>query len=224
MEKKLIAPAAERRNTMRVDCCYQVECTRPEGSFKASVINMGLGGMRLLSAQELQAEECFSVQQADMGSLSVRVVWCRPRSTGDNFETGVVYRDGLEQLENSWVKGALRRLGFETRSLYERRRTLRARISVQADLTLAGKVYGCTMLDLGLGGALVETPKPILGVQEGAKVNLAVQLEGAEPLSARIVYSRQLEGGSEQHGLCFDADRLTQAQARLVEGYLQALG
>jgi hypothetical protein len=223
MEKKHRTPAVERRNTTRVDCCYQVECGHPQGSFRASVVNMGLGGMRLLCNQELQAEDCLSLRQADMGSLSVRVVWCRARTSGDNFECGVVYSDSLEQLENSWVKGALRRLGFEAKSLYERRRTLRARTSVDADLSLAGKVYSCTILDLGLGGALVETARPILGIQDGAPVNLAVRIEGAEPLAAQIVYTRHLDGG-QQLGLCFDADRLTQAQARLVEGYLQARG
>lgn len=226
MEEKIAAPAAERRNTTRVDCCYQVECTGPPGTFKASVTNMGLGGMRLLTEEELRPEDCLNIQQTDMGwgSLSVRVVWCRPRASGDNFEAGVVYRDGLQELENSWVKGALQRLGFETNSLYERRRTLRARTQVEAGLKVAGKMYTCTMLDLGLGGALVETAKSIAGIQEGASVSLEVHLQGAEPLAARIVYSRTMPNDAQQHGLCFAADRLTQAQARLVEGYLQALG
>lgn len=225
MKKKLSAPAVERRHTTRVECCYQVECQAGDRKFAASVINMGLGGMRLLMDQEIAPEEILRVQQTHQGwgALTVRVVWTRLRTGGDNFECGVVYKDTLEQLEQSWVKGALKRLGFDSKALYERRRTLRAPISTPGILNVATKDYACTVADLGMGGALVELTQPVVGMQEGARVTLSTQVDEVEPLKARVVYIRSLPEGSQQCGLCFDPDKLTQSQARLVEGYLQAL-
>lgn len=225
MKKKISAPTAERRHTTRVECCYQVECQGSDGKFPASVINMGLGGMRLLMDHEVPPEAILSVQQTHQGwgALTVRVVWTRARTGGDNFECGVVYKDTLEQLEKSWVKSALQRLGFDSKALYERRRTLRAPTSTPGILNVASRDYSCTVADLGMGGALVELAQPIVGLQEGARVTLSTQVEEVEPLKARLVYIRSLPEGSQQCGLCFDPDKLTQAQARLVEGYLQAL-
>lgn len=215
----------ERRVTTRVDCCYPVECELEGQRFPGSVTNMGLGGMRLLAERELSRDTTLQVHSKEpgWGSLAARVVWSRARAEGDDFESGLIYRDGLKELENSWVKAALQHLGFESSSLYERRRTLRANTSLQAQLAVAGRPYACVMRDLGLGGALVETPAQILGIQDRAAVTLEVNLPDKQVLFAHVVYSRLLPSGAQQHGLCFDPDRHNQAQARLVEGYLEAL-
>ena len=225
MKETNIVKVQERRVTTRIDCCYPVECELDGSRFSGSVTNMGLGGMRLLSDRELSRDTTFHIhsQEPGWGSLTVRVVWCRARPESDDFETGLVYHDGLQELENSRVKAALQHLGFESGSLYERRRTLRAATSLQAQLTVAGRAYPCVMRDLGLGGALVETPSPILGIQDRAAVNLEVNLPDKQVLFAHVIYSRLLPSGHQQHGLCFDPDRHNQAQARLVEGYLEAL-
>lgn len=225
MKETKLAKPQERRVTTRVDCCYPVECEQGSERFPGTVTNMGLGGMRLLSERELETDAALHVHshEAGWGALAARVVWSRPRTHGDDFETGLIYRDGLEELDNSWVKAALKHLGFESKSLYERRRTLRANTSLQAHLAVAGKPYACVMRDLGLGGALVETPAPIIGIQDRAAVTLEVNLPDKQILFAHVVYSRLLPSGHQQHGLCFDLDRHNQAQARLVEGYLEAL-
>lgn len=226
MKETKIAKAQERRVTTRVDCCYPVDCDLEGARFPGSVTNMGLGGMRLLSERELERDSTLHIysHEPGWGSLAARVVWSRPRTEGsDDFETGLIYRDGLKELDNSWVKAALQHLGFESSSLYERRRTLRATTSLQAQLAVAGRPYPCVMRDLGLGGALVETPSQILGIQDRAAVTLEVNLPEKQILFAHVVYSRLLPSGHQQHGLCFDPDRHNQAQARLVEGYLEAL-
>lgn len=224
MTKQSRVPLAERRRTTRVDCCYQVECQVGADSFSASVVNMGLGGLRLLSDFRLQPSDSVKVRQATGGMMTVEVIWSRPRVPHDGFEAGVVYRDDLQQMEDSWVKLALKRLGFESSSLFERRRSPRFALSVDCNLLLDGVPFPCLMADLGLGGALVETATPIPGGDEGVGVGLEVQIAESLVLAARIVYSRALKQGKQQYGLCFDRDKLNQEQAKLVEGYLLALG
>ncbi|MFN8607264.1 MAG: PilZ domain-containing protein [Vulcanimicrobiota bacterium] len=225
MKETKLAKTQERRITTRVDCCYPVDCEVAGERFAGTVTNMGLGGMRLLSSRQLSSDSSLQIfsHEPGWGPVATRVVWSRERSGGDDFESGMVYRDGLQELDSSWVKTALQHLGFESSSLYERRRTLRAATSLQAQLAVAGKPYPCIMRDLGLGGALVETASPILGIQDGAAVSLEVSLPDKQVLFAKIVYSRLLPSGHQQHGLSFDPDRHNQAQARLVEGYLEAL-
>jgi hypothetical protein len=225
MKETKLPKTQERRVTTRVDCCYPVDCELAGQRFAGTVTNMGLGGMRLLSERELEREGSLMIfsHEPGWGPVAARVVWSRERNGSDDFETGLIYRDGLQELDSSWVKAALQHLGFESASLYERRRTLRAATSLQAQLAVAGKPYPCIMRDLGLGGALVETPSAILGIQDRAAVTLEVNLPDKQILFAHVVYSRLLPSGHQQHGLSFDPDRHNQAQARLVEGYLEAL-
>ena len=225
MKETKMPKTQERRVTTRVDCCYPVDCEHSGQRFTGTVTNMGLGGMRLLAERELEREVTLMIHSHEpgWGPVAARVVWSRERTGGDDFETGLIYRDGLQELDSSWVKAALQHLGFESASLYERRRTLRAATALQAQLAVAGKPYPCIMRDLGLGGALVETTSPILGIQDRAAVSLEVSLPDKQVLFAHVVYSRLLPSGHQQHGLSFDPDRHNQAQARLVEGYLEAL-
>ena len=222
---------ADRRQATRIDCCYQVECRRASTEFSASVVNMGLGGMRFVSAQPLEPEDLITVRQPDgaLAPLTVRVVWTRPHGAKLNFESGVVYLGPVQQLESSWVKSALQRLGFEGAAIYERRRHLRTLTDIAAHIELDGHKHACRLLDLGLGGALIQTGKPVPLACEGAEIKLFVEIPGCQPLLAQIVYLRNPQDeepgeSARRYGLCFEKDGVNKAHARLVEGYLQAMG
>jgi hypothetical protein len=209
-----------RRQTTRVDCCYPVDCSFEQESFRASVINMGLGGLRLVSPKQLPLRQKLRLSQSTSngGELQVEVVWSRAREeSSDGFESGVIYRDHLDLLEKSWVKQALVHLGFEKNALYERRRHRRSPVSVQA------KLGDCkvAVLDLGLGGALVEAPSGT-PFQEGQMLDLVVSVEPSLPLQVQVVYQRA-RGEHHRYGLCFMPAQEVQERARLIEGYLAAL-
>jgi hypothetical protein len=127
------------------------------------------------------------------------------------------------------VKSALQRLGFEGAAIYERRRHLRTLLDMQCHIELDGHQHACRLLDLGLGGALIQTAIPVPLAREGSDLKLKVEIPGCEPLPARIVYLRNPQDdepseSARRYGLCFDKDSITRGQARLVEGYLQAMG
>lgn len=218
-------PLSERRRTTRVDCCYQVHCGLESQKFDVSVINMGLGGMRIISEVRLLPEQLLQLSQpaGGFGQIGAEVVWSRPRVRGQDFEAGLVYRDDLLKMENSWVKAALQRLGFETSTLLERRRSPRFATSVGCQLYVKEQPSPCLMRDLGLGGALLRAEASIEGADEGTLVALEVGIGDRQLLNGRIVYARALEGNAMQYGLCFDTDQWTQQQARLVEGYLVSI-
>ena len=213
----------ERRQTTRIPCCYQVSCQLNGEAFPATVSDMGLGGMRLLLPRRLAAEARLVVEQSDLserGTVELTVVWTRQLRSGE-VETGVAYEGPPERLEQSWIKPALQRLGFEARA--ERRQHVRVGLSAGGHLEFAGQQVPCTVVDLGLGGALIEGPQPPPSLREGESCQLVVDIPDCSPLAARVVYHQKLENGW-RCGLRFEPDRLTRSQARLVEGYLSALG
>ncbi len=211
----------ERRQTIRVDCCYQVGCAIEGEEFPGTVSNMGLGGMRLLIPRRLPNGSELTLTQADLdaGSVNSKVIWTRELRGGE-VETGLAYEGPPGRLQQSWVKPALQRLGFEVMPQHERRQHVRVNVKTTASLEAAGRKTPCTVVDLGLGGALVEGP--INGFQSGDACSLLVDIPECEPLAARLVYVNELDAGY-RCGLRFEPDRLTRAQARLVEGYLSAL-
>lgn len=214
----------ERRQTIRVDCCYQISCSIQGEELGGSVSDMGLGGMRLLIPRRLPNGTIITLEQKDLGSGAVeaRVIWTRQLRSGE-VETGLAYEGPPARLEQSWIKPALQRLGFEIMPEQERRQHVRVNLSAAGHLNMHNRQIPCTVVDLGLGGALVEGPPPLDGMQAGDTCMLTVQIPDCEPLAASLVYLNEVDTGW-RGGLRFEPDRLTRAQARLVEGYLSALG
>jgi hypothetical protein len=185
---------------------------------------MGLGGMRLLVPKRLPNGSILTLAQKDLGSgeVETRVIWTRQLRSGE-VETGLAYEGPPARLEQSWIKPALQRLGFEIMPEQERRQHVRVNLSAAGRLEVGDHRRPCTVVDLGLGGALVEGPPPTDGLKAGDSCLLTVDIPDCEPLAARLVYLNEVEQGW-RGGLRFEPDRLTRAQARLVEGYLSALG
>lgn len=211
----------ERRQTTRVECCYQVECSHASGNWQASVVDMGLGGLRLRSLRVPEVGEQLVLQQSDhsFGDIQVEVVWTRLLADAQR-EFGVVYRCDVESMERSWVKDALRRLGFETAALYERRRHVRRHTTASATLEgPPGLSAAATILDLGLGGALIETA---LEISAGNEFQLRSPLL-ENSLHCRVIYCRQAGSNRYRCGLSFEPGSENRLQARLLEGYLGAL-
>lgn len=175
-------------------------------------MNLGLGGLCLVGHHKLEVGHELTVCPTEEGweGVTARVVW----TVGD--ETGLVYAGPLEKLEHSWVKKALQQLGFESLDLYERRRYVRAPADVAARLKNGEVEYPCVLKDLGLGGALVQTKKPA-PLEPGTRVQLQMESDLDDPLPARLAYRRK-----DLLGLCFEPDRLTRSQLRLLQGYLRS--
>ena len=211
----------ERRQTTRIECCYQVLCSHPVDSWEASVVDMGLGGLRLRSARAAETGDRLVLRQTDnaFGDIQVEVVWARQVEDSQR-EFGVVYRCDVESMERSWAKDALRRLGFEKSALYERRRHVRRQTTASATLQInPSQSAEATILDLGLGGALVETG---LETSPGAEMQMrSPLLDGS--LLCRVVYCRLTGSGRYRCGLSFEPGSANRLQARLLEGYLGAL-
>ncbi len=215
----MAAEFEERRKTLRAPCCYPVHYAGSDGSeLKANVIDLGYGGMRVLVDRSLPVGQTLSVTPADGGRpVSVKVVWTHP--AGAEFESGTVYLGPLPELNKSWVKNALRGLGFEGDRVYERRSYVRWRTEMTGQLKVGDQLCPVSVCDVSLGGALLESEEPVPDLAAGTEVSLQLRLEGLdEPLNAGVVYQRH-----ELIGLAFKEDRATRSATRLLEGYLRSM-
>lgn len=157
----------ERRRLIRVRCAYDVQCESGDHRFPGQVVDIGLNGMKLFLGEQIKTKTQLQIHHptANLGPDSESVVchvrWCRKRrNPGDSslaYEIGVQYCDTQGNMRRSWVKFLLKELGFDERSIFTRRK------AVRADSKLPGQLSGDdgrslvgTVINLGVGGALFE--------------------------------------------------------------------
>ncbi len=157
----------ERRRLVRLKCRYAVTCEVEKAAFRAVVVDMGVQGLRLETPERLKrgqvAHVTYSTPHAAFAVDSVRCVvsWVRRNGQGQ-LEAGLRYEDQEENLEKSWVKVILREMGFDAASIFQRRKARRvvAMLTVQLRRP-GGAVMNARVLNLGVGGALLQIADPL---------------------------------------------------------------
>lgn len=135
---------------------------------------------------------------------------------------GVFWLVGLHQAERSGLFSPFRYLGHPhlcDTDRSQRRRFLRLRTSTPARLEIEGEEVAVTVRDLGLGGALVESPSAL---PEGVHRLTLLLAEGSLQLDFQpLLDSRRKEGGVHLQGGPF-VD-LTQSARRRLIGHLLSM-
>ncbi len=157
--------AEERRRLIRLRCDYSVQCVVEQEQFAAHIIDMGLNGMRLRMSHKLKPGSNVFVyhptrsERVENEYVLCLVRWSRKRRDSDELETGLQYADTPGNMRRSWVKFLLKELGFDERAIYTRRKSIRAEAALTGQLvTPEGRQLNGTVLNLGAGGALFESP------------------------------------------------------------------
>ncbi|MBI3926151.1 MAG: PilZ domain-containing protein [Armatimonadetes bacterium] len=157
----------ERREVVRLRCYYRVTCCDDHArAYGARVTEMSLLGLRLEGSQRFSRRDRIYVNLPSSPSkdegIRCTVVWSTRRPTGA-YSTGAMYDDSPENLSRSWVKVVLRELGFEEDNIYQKREYVRFASSLQAQVIdgRGGLAAPVTVLNLGVGGALLRCPGPL---------------------------------------------------------------
>ncbi|MBM3464122.1 MAG: PilZ domain-containing protein, partial [Armatimonadetes bacterium] len=75
------APLAQQRKALRVNAKYTVVCHAPDGTFKATLQDMSVSGMRLESPRPLKPGDLLSIRcdqvyhSGAVTAVHTRVVW-----------------------------------------------------------------------------------------------------------------------------------------------------
>lgn len=186
----------ERRKVVRLKCKIPVRLLPESGApLEAMVVDLGLKGLCLRCCERLQPEEVYRVQhpgrspEFEVQEVRCKVRWVRERRFSDSSLYGLAFHDSRSNIERSWIRYILNCLGLDEANAFQRRVYLRARLDVP--VTIEGEP--ARLLDLGLGGALLEG----LALKEGESKVLCLGpwsgLEGLE-LAGQVVESRIQEG------------------------------
>lgn len=213
----------EQRGLIRLRCDYQVQCQSGPSSCAARVVDIGLNGMRLFvdarveAAAKLRVHAPASFTGPNSESVDCHVRWCRKRRKVEGYEIGVQYDGKRGSMRRSWVKFLLKELGFDERSIFTRRKSVRAHGAIQGKLTSTdGREIGGTVRNLGAGGALFEADESLPG---GTSVRL--RLGPWRYLQAIELPGTVLAGGDLQCAIRFG--KLTASQVRRLGNYVLQL-
>ncbi len=157
---------AQKRRVVRLHCSYDITFETDGKPHRATVLDMGLQGMRLEVPLRVDVGSYVSVCYEgaricyEVDTVRARVVWARPRE-GERYELGLAYADPGYVIEQSWVRYLLCVFNLEGRSILDRRRNVRVKAMLTGALHPEGSetdAIPVTVFDLGLGGALFEVP------------------------------------------------------------------
>lgn len=220
-------PTDERRETMRLRCKMGALAKVDDGMHFVSILDVTLTGLRLEMESALKPEQKLTLTRDEFGlPLEATVMWCEPCKDGKHHRLGVQYKADHDMLVRSWLKPALKQAGFvldaQAEFPGEKRKLVRIAGRVDCEIKgLTGETYtGAEMLDLSLGGALVECA---MSFPQGLTIEFETSpLGGLPPLKglAKIASVQPLgsDGKRWKYGL-----RFTESKPDVVQKYMATM-
>jgi len=163
----MATPTGERRDTIRLHCSISATLKTKKTTKEVRLINASLTGVAVEMEFKMKRKTAVTIHRDQYGGPVVgHVIWCRALKGSDRYQVGVAYADDKEMLKNSWLKPALKDLGFTVGRINEKRNLMRVPGQHRRCFlkSFAGDTYSSgELLNLSLGGALVasevEIPK-----------------------------------------------------------------
>ena len=221
--KEYRAAVSERRRLVRLSCEYDVNCFQGNQIFHATIRDISLGGMKIEVSRQLEAGSELQVSNPNRKEgepderITAQVRWYRVNNSG-KAEVGLQFVDPPEVLGRSWVVSLLNRVGMQSQ-VFNQRKYTRAVADFDIDIIDAsGDVYPGRCVDLGLGGALVDSTPDF---EENDVVTFrcpAFGVHGRLEAESRIVKIKHLEDGYGRYALQFE--NLDAATTKLLGRYV----
>jgi hypothetical protein len=201
-----------RKGLIRLRCSYKCLFSVGGDRIPGTITDLGEGGLALSTARSLAVGQKLKVYcpfidlEGPCSAVDGVVCWCRA--------AGGLHNAGLSTAvtSESWVFSILQLLGFPGQGGQSKRRWVRAECALPARIgEQAVQVH-----NLGVGGALIESPHPVLDGQ--ARIIIGPYLK-LDPLQVDGIVTHLRN--EALHG--FEFRDLSQAQLKLLGLYLKAL-
>lgn len=152
---------SERRKSVRLQCHYKVFCSQGLRRFEAVVQDVGLTGLQLTTANRLKRGQTVEVVPINGGNpVPCLIRWIR--RGGSEWVAGLSFELRPSELVHSWVSQLLTAVGFNEEAVYQRRTAVRAAADLPVALRGPGEeMLAGRLLDLGVGGALVQVTRQV---------------------------------------------------------------
>lgn len=212
---------SERRKSVRIQCHYQVYCSHGLRRFEAVVQDVGLTGLQIGSTMRLKRGQLLDVVPVNGGNpVPCQVRWCK--SEDREFRAGLSFELRPSELVHSWVSQLLTAVGFNEEAVYQRRTAIRIATDLPAALKAGGMEIAGRLLDLGVGGALVQVDQEL--AMEARYTLVVGPLKGLDTMKLEGEVVRvDSPDAAEKYNVGLRFLSLTGAQVRLLGGYVVAL-
>lgn len=207
----------ERRSAIRIECAYPVHLRSGDRELCGEVTNAGLAGLHLRLEEALKTGRGCTVWRRDDPETGAgapcTVVWSRFSKEDESMTAGLQFDRDPRELKGSWVAPLFHELGFDDQSLYQRRLYLRADSEIPAATIYDERILPATIWNLGVGGALLESPciaepdeelEVVIGPEFGLeKLHLPSRLlraTGDDPREMSVEFSALTRGKVAQLG------------------------
>lgn len=152
------APVQERRDSIRLQCKLHALMQVEDQFATVSLVNVTPSGVAIEAAKPLAEGQTVTLTRDGFGDpFQGKVAWCKALDEG--HQMGLEYAVDASVMNDSWLTPALKQAGFRAELADEKRELVRIPGRVRCKLNgLTGETYTeGEMLDLSLGGALVES-------------------------------------------------------------------
>jgi hypothetical protein len=222
----------EKRRTTRIRCAIEVQVSSMKHVFPARIIDMGIRGARMEVPRRLNAGDKINVKLVQVSanmpfendSLWMKVLWCRKRRYIGTLEAGASYDDTEKNMERSWVKYILRKIGLDTKGIFEHRKKLRVSGKVPLRYSVPGRqaFEDAEVINLGVGGLLADTDHEI---RPGTKLEMKIgPYYNLDPIVlSGLVVSRTINRDTNRWNTAVQFLGLTDRQIQSVGKYVLTL-
>ena len=218
----------ERRKLVRMRCSYEVKGEIGQKKFKATIVDIGVQGLKLRTGQKLKSGDKIVLGSPGQGvgataaPVEGKVLWVKSTEKSFARYVGIIFTAKGEDMAQSWVKILLKELGFKPKAIFTNRRFIRADCfldakyhALQVDREVTGRVY-----NLGVGGMLLESNYD-LPMNEATEMEF-VPLEGL-PILRLLAYPVKSKQDGTVRLIGLEFRDLTPRQLDVLGQYLKVL-
>ncbi len=158
-----------RRLFSRQACRLEVVFQGDTGPSVGEIHDIALGGLKARLPRPLKKGQRVHVAPDGSTPLTYEVRWLEPVLGG--YEVGLRYPSSLAKFWQSWAAELLAGTDLSHSEIVERRRQVRLECCLFGEFEIDGEEFQGAVLDVGIGGALVETAYPL---EESDQVELTL--------------------------------------------------
>lgn len=233
----------DRRKIIRLRCRFEIFMVTPEEVHSATVIDMGLKGLRVETRANLKPGTQVSLlyraaagehpentraalERDKSGAFNKGVLceisWAQRDKYAKASTIGVTYNDTPGRMGKSWIKRILREIGFDEDTIFQRRKIVRVISSIPCKLTAGRTNWRGRVINMGAGGALFQGDHQMeVGMSVSVKIGPYKKMKDLEVRGKVVTERYEQSTNGWLHGIRFVA--MDKDQTNLLGKYVISL-
>jgi hypothetical protein len=221
----------EKRARVRIKCSFTVMCRGMEEEMAGKIYEMGQEGLRVEVPRRVKPGDRYALELKQLSASSSpfdfeepivwgQVIWCRKKRFASTMLAGFSYLDSGDKLDRSWVRHIFRKLGVDPQGIFQKRTYIRA----DADMPVSYAQGSMApeegrLLNIGIGGALIETRLPV-SLRNEIMFSLGPH-QGIPRVSCKgVVLQARMDSGGRRWNVGIMFGDLTAHQTRILGRYV----